>query len=76
MSSITKANNGAELQTHITNCFIYYRAVTSGIETISKDLLNQSESPPDESRLTDIYILAVKLREALEDMIVDTNDKK
>lgn len=71
MSSVTKANDNIELQNHMNNCFSYYRAVTSGIETISKELLNQCESSPDETRLMDIYILAVKLREALEDMVVD-----
>lgn len=59
------------IQSHVTECFTYYRAVTSGIETISKELLNQSNDSSIESRLMDIHVLSSKLREALEDMLVD-----
>lgn len=71
MTNLT-ANNNKQLPTktaEITACFNYYRAMISGIETISKTLLDHPEEYPVLDRLEDIYILSSKLRQELEEII-------
>lgn len=71
MNNSIAINTDQSVKAHINDCFNDYRAVTRGIESISKELLNQSCGSPIEGHLMDIYVLSVKLRKSLDKMLVE-----